>query len=51
MSESFFSLWRKKNLLHQSLDEAYKMMEKAEEMFKFATDVLFEKQNETKNLN
>ncbi len=50
MSERFFSLWKKKDLLRQSLDEAYKMMEKAEEMFKFATEVLFEKQSEAKDI-
>lgn len=46
MFREFFSHWRKKDLLHQALEEANVMMAQVAEMFKFACDVLFEKQRE-----
>ena len=46
MFKEFFVHWRKKDLLHQALEDAYIMMAQAAEMFKFARDVLFEKQKE-----
>ena len=46
MFREFFAHWRRKDLLHQSLDDAYVMMAQVSEMFHFACDVLFQQQDE-----
>lgn len=46
MFREFFAHWRRKDLLHQALDDASIMMAQVAQMFKFACDVLFEKQQE-----
>jgi phosphate uptake regulator len=46
MFREFFAHWRRKDLLHQALEDAHIMMAQVSEMFRFACGVLFEQQQE-----
>ncbi len=50
MFREFFTYWRKKGLLHQALDDAHIMMAQVAEMYRFACDVLFEQQEQGRDI-
>ena len=50
MFKEFFAYWRKKGLLQQALDDAGVMMSQIAEMFDHACEVLFEQQDEARDI-
>jgi phosphate uptake regulator len=50
MFKEFFAHWRKKGLLQQSLDDAGVMMSQIAEMFDHSCEVLFEQQDEARDI-